>query len=114
MPFLANKVPVILVEILSEIFNHSYHEWWDEEELYGIADGSGDAATGQFGATLDPEPARWHGIAPAHDAYDKANNSRRSTQTKCQRRRVFQKIQAPKNKCDGTDKLKYPKKYWHN
>ena len=46
MPFLANKVPVILVEILSEIFNHSYHERWDEEELYGIADGSGDAATG--------------------------------------------------------------------
>ena len=46
MPFLANKVPVILVEILSEIFNHSYHERWDEEELYGIADGGHNAATG--------------------------------------------------------------------
>ena len=64
---------------LPEIFNHSNHKWWDEEELYGIADGSEDTATCQLGAALNPEPARWNGIALAHNAYDKANNSRHPT-----------------------------------
>ena len=45
--------------ILSEIFYQADDEGREEEELDSVADGRHDAAAGQLGAALHPEPAWW-------------------------------------------------------